>query len=47
MTATHLAFIAEALPGAGRTGITTAEIIAVACAVVILIVAAVWVRWRR
>jgi len=42
-----LAQLAEALPGAGGKGITTAEIIAITCAVVVLIVIAVWVRWRR
>jgi hypothetical protein len=47
MTATHLALIAQALPGAGGTGITTAEIIAIACVLVILIAVAAWVRWRR
>jgi hypothetical protein len=47
MTAAHLALVAEPLPGVEGTGITTAEIIAVACVVVILIVVAAWVYWRR
>jgi len=47
MTATRLALVAQALPGVGETGITTAEIIAVACVLVILIVVAAWERWRR
>jgi hypothetical protein len=47
MTATHLALVAEALLGVEGTGISTGEIITVACVLLVLIVVAAWLYWRR
>jgi hypothetical protein len=46
MTAVLLAAVAQApLPGVKGAGVTATEVITVICALVILLVVAVWVRW--
>jgi hypothetical protein len=42
-----LALIAQALPGMKGSGITTPEAVAVACVLVILVVAPALVYWRN
>jgi hypothetical protein len=42
-----LALVAQALPGVKGAGITSPEVIAVACALVILMVVPALVNWRK